>query len=96
MTSRIHKNLNLITGVHFNDKFYVNEYDIDLTLNVETDSILDQNIALDRIKYFLHECLEHSIFVHQTNTKAIEKYMDANINVCTLPEEPYDQVVGIM
>ena len=26
----------------------------------------------------------------------VEKYLNADLKVCTLPEEPYDQVVGIM
>lgn len=96
MTARIHKSFDLSTGLHFNHKYYVNNYSIDATFNVESESIAEQNIALERIKFYLHECLEHSVFVNQSDTDAIEKYMGAGMNVCTLPEDPYDQVVGIM
>lgn len=96
MTARIHKTFDLLTGLHFNQKYYVNKYIVDLTLNVESDSIVEQNIALDRIKFYIHECLEHSVFVNQTDIQSIEKYLAAGMQVCTLPEDPYDQVVGIM
>jgi hypothetical protein len=96
MTARIQSSFELIMGVHFTGEFYMNVYDIDLYFNVETELIKEQNIALDRIKYFLHKCLEHSIACHSGETQAIENYINANMKVCTLPEEPYDQIMGIM
>lgn len=96
MTARIHRAFELLTGLHFNKKFYTNQYSIDLTFNVESESIVEQNIALERIKFYLHECLEHSVLINQNDTESIEKYISAGMNVCTLPEEPYDQVVGIL
>lgn len=96
MTARIHKLLQFSAGLHFNNKFYINSYDLDLTFNVETESIREQNIALERIKFYVYECLQHCVFVHQNDTDTIEKYTNVGMNVCTLPEEPYDQVIGIM
>lgn len=96
MTARIHRSFDLQMGVHFTGEFYMNLYEIDLNFNVETESIKEQNIALDRIKYYLSECLEHSILVHDAEDKTIEKYLNADMRVCVLPEEPYDQIVGIM
>jgi hypothetical protein len=74
----------------------MNLYQLDADFDVSTTDISEQNIAIERIKYFLNDCLEHSIFVSQTETHAIQKYVDADIKVCTLPEEPYDQIIGIM
>jgi len=96
MTARIHKSFELLAGLHFTDKYYVNNYMIDITCTVESESISEQNIAMERIKFYLHECLEHCVFVNQLNTQVIDKYQDVGINVCTLPEDPYDQVIGIM
>ena len=96
MTARIHKSFNLLSGVYFNKQYYVNSYEFDLTFNVEAESISEQNIALERVHYFLYECLKHSVLIHQENTTMIDKFVDLGMNVCTLPEEPYDQVVGIM
>lgn len=96
MTARISRCFQLNTGVYFSGDFFVNTYDIQLQFNVLAESIKEQNIAMDRIKYFVHECIEHSILVHQDETTIIEKYIDADLKVCTLPEEPYDQIIGIM
>jgi hypothetical protein len=96
MTARIQRSFDLQMGVHFTGVFYLNIYDIDLHFNVETESIKEQNIALERIKFYLAECLENGIFVCDSEEDAIEKYMAANLKVSVLPEEPYDQIVGIM
>lgn len=96
MTARIQRGFDLQMGVHFTGVFYMNIYDIDLHFNVETENIKEQNIALERIKFYLTACLENSIFVHEKEEDAIEKYMAANLKVSILPEEPYDQIVGIM
>lgn len=96
MTARIYKSFNLLAGLHFNSKFYTNSYTIDLTFNVEAESILDQNIALERVEFMIKECFYSTVFVNQTETDAIQKYINAGMTVCTLPEDPYDQVIGIM
>lgn len=96
MTARIHRSFDFHAGVYIDGEFYMNAYDVDMTFSVETDSIYEQNIALERIKYFLHDCLEHSIFIDENEHDMIEKYNDANLRVCSLPEEPYDQIIGIM
>ena len=96
MTARIIRGFQFQTGVYFSGDFYVNMYDMQLQFNVITESIREQNIALDRIKYLIQECIEHSILLYERETSTIEKYVDADLRVCTLPEEPYDQIIGIM
>ena len=96
MTARIHRSFDFHAGVYFDGDFYMNSYDVDITFNVESESIQEQNIALERVKYFLQDCLEHSIFVDEKEDQAINTYLDADLKVCTLPEQPYDQVLGIM
>jgi hypothetical protein len=54
-------------------------------MEVNTESIKEQNIAMERIHYFLCECLGNCIFVQDTEKKVIEKYTNADIKVCTLP-----------
>ena len=96
MSARIHKSFEFLSALHFNHKYHLNQYILDANFIVETSSIEDQNIAMDRIKFFLHECLQNSIFINQIDTVAMDKYVNAGINICTLPEDPYDQIVGIM
>lgn len=96
MTARIQRSFDFMAGVHFGTEMYTNLYEFDASFNVEAESIEEQNIALERIKFFLEECVQHSIMVSDTETEVIEKLLNADIRVCTLPEEPYDQIIGIM
>jgi hypothetical protein len=60
-----------------------------------SDSV-SQNIAFERLKYYIYSQLNHSIFVNQDHESALEKYHQAGIKTLTLPAEPVDQLLGIM
>ena len=71
-------------------------YTLALKLLTQTMDPQDQNIALERVKYFLLNELHSTIFINQTDVERAEVFTDVGLNVTTLPEEPVDQVVGIM
>lgn len=95
MTARVSRDFDFQAGVYINNEFFMNLYEVDIQFTVNTEDIREQNIALDRVKHLFYNCIEHSILINQTNKK-IEKFTDAELCVCTLPEDPYDQIVGIM
>jgi hypothetical protein len=95
MNTRIERNFDFQAAVYFNDSFTLNLYNLKIKMIVATDVIREQVIALDRIKCFLAESLQDCVFIESTEKKSIEKFKDAGIKICTLPEEPYDQIVGI-
>jgi hypothetical protein len=96
LATKIEREFAFQAGVYFEGEFLMTIYELALKMEVETASIKQQNIAMDRIHYFLHECLGNSVFVQDSEKKAIEKYMQADIKVCTLPDEPYDQIIAIL
>lgn len=96
MTTRIEKDFYFQAAVRFENKFYLNIYDLTLSMLVETESIREQNIAIERINYFLNHVLENAIFVSENEIEAITLYENAGLKVCTTPEEPYDQVVSLI
>ncbi len=96
MSTRIERDFSFQAGVHFEGNFIMNVYNLTLLMEVETLSIVEQNIAMDRIIYFLEDTLANSVFVESTEKKAIEKYTQADIKVSTVPEEPYDQIITIL
>ena len=96
MTARIEKDFTFDTAVHMGDTFFINSYWLTLRLLVNTDSQHEQHIAMERINYFLLECVENGVFVSSKDDKAIEKYTKADIKVLTLPEDPFDQIIGIV
>ena len=96
MTARISKSFVFQAGVYFNDTFVMNVYDIDMSFNIQTENIREQNVALERVKFFIKENLESAIFIDEENKAAISSFAEAGIKICELPEEPYDQIIGIM
>lgn len=95
MTTRIERDFSFQAGVYFNGVYSMNIYNFTAYMNVETDSPKEQNVSMERIKFFLSECLENSIFIQDTEKKAIEKYKNADMKLAVLPEEPYDQIIAI-
>ena len=96
MTTRIEREFSFQAGVYFKEEFLMNLYTISCYMEIETESIREQNVAMERIKYFLNECLENCFFVQDIEHKVIEKYMSCGFKVCTVPEEPYDQIIALL
>jgi hypothetical protein len=65
-------------------------------MDVQTDSIREQNIAMDRLKYLVFEVLNSAVFVNSSEAKVIEKYQSAGLRVCTTPDDPYDQIIALL
>ena len=72
MTTRIEKDFYFQAAVHFEGKFYINSYDLTLSVLVETDSIREQNVAMDRATHFLTAVLQNSLLINSKETEAIE------------------------
>ena len=96
MSAIIERDFSFQAGVYFNNTVLFNLYDFTVQMEVDTDDIREQNVAMDRIKYFVYECLDGVIFIQDIEDKAIEKFMDCGFRICQLPDEPYDQVIGLL
>jgi hypothetical protein len=94
MNVRIEKDFIFDAAMHFENNFLINNYYLNLSMTVLTDSTYEQNIAIERINYFLNNCIENSIFVSSAESKNIEYYEKAGLTVLKLPEEPYDQIIA--
>lgn len=94
MTAKISRQFSFQSGTHFENQFIINNYDITLYMEILTEDSFLQTIAFERIKFIFYNKLENCVFVSSKEKKAIENYITAGINVCTLPDEPYDQVVA--
>ena len=96
MNVRLRYNITFPAAAWFDGELMMTNYTLALNLLTQTMDPQDQNIALDRIKYFLINELHSTIFINQTDVERAEVFTDVGLNVTTLPEEPVDQVVGIM
>ena len=96
MNVRLRFNITFPAAAWFDGELMMTNYTLSLNLLTLTMDPQDQNIALERIKYFLLNELHSTIFINQTDDERAEIFTDVGLNVTTLPEEPVDQVVGIM
>jgi len=96
MTIRITKDFTFLSSLHFQDKFMVNLYEMNASMIIETFDQIEQNIAIERINYFLTDMLEGCIFIQDTEHEAMEKYSNAGLKIVSVPEEPYDQIIGLL
>lgn len=96
MSSRIRKDIAFVTGVHFENTFMINLYECDMSMIVHTDDSREQRVALDRVFHFVNNHLNNSIIIASTEKEAIEKYEAAGHTLCIIPEEPFDQLLGLI
>jgi len=94
--SLVEKDYVFQTAIHFEEGFLLNLYEIKLSMVIVTDNLREQNIAIERINYFIESSLDSCVFVNQSEESQIKKYDQAGIKVCVIPEEPYDQIIGMV
>jgi len=82
--------------VYFNNQFLVNQYKCDIKMNVVSDIEREQHIAMERIKAFLYEILDSAVIINMEHDEKINKLIDCGFKICTIPEDPYDQMVALM
>lgn len=96
MSSKIQKDILFQSGMYMEGSFIINAYQITLDMQVLSESMHEQFVAVERVNYFINHVLENSIFVNSSETNIVEQYTKCGLKVCTLPDEPYDQVITIM
>ena len=96
MNVRLRYNITFPAAAWFDGELMMTNYTLALRFVTQTMDPQDQNIALERVKYFLLNELHSTVFISQAEMDRAEVFADMGLNVTTLPEEPVDQVVGIM
>jgi hypothetical protein len=96
MNVRLKYSTAFTAGVFYDSQLLINNYRLTINFITVSNDSHNQNIALDRIKYFIHRQLESSVFVDSNNVEQCQRLSAAGVRITTLPEEPVDQVVGIM
>jgi len=96
MNAEIEKDFTFLTSIHFENKFFVNLYEMKAYMQILTENAVEQNIAIQRLDYFLTDYIDSAVLIKETEEEAINKYRTAGLKICTTPEEPYDQIVGMI
>lgn len=96
MNIRLKYSLDWRAGIWFDDRLQMNNYSATLSLLTKTNNQAHQIVAISRLKWFVYRILESTVFVKQTDTDTVRQLAQIGISVTTLPEDPIDQVVGLM
>jgi hypothetical protein len=96
MNVRLQYDLEFLAGIYYDDRLQLNSYNASMNLITKTKDPADTNIAMERVKAFVYDTLESTVFVNQSNMERAEFLQMTGVNVTTLPEEPVDQIVGMM
>jgi hypothetical protein len=96
MNVRIAQLLCFNAGAWYDDALEMNQYTIKLWMITQSIDPVEQNIAFRRVKHFIHDELESTIFIDSTEETKCAELARAGLNITTLPGEPVDQLIGIM
>lgn len=96
MNVRLMYELEFPAGIYFKDRLQINHYTVNLNLLTATTDADSITVAMDRIKWFVYGELENTVFVNQSMAERAELMSMMGINVTMLPEEPVDQIIGMM
>jgi hypothetical protein len=83
-------------GIYYDECLQLNSYDVSLQMTTAVSDAASINIAMERIKAFVYGELEHVIFINRAVETQAQLLQAIGVNVCTLPDEPVDQIIGIM
>jgi len=96
MNVRLQTNLEFSAGIYYDDRLRMNRYTVSVQLCTSTADHEQINIAMDRLKMFVYSELTDTVFINQEDTERAQVLDLLGVNVTTLPEEPIDQIVGLM
>lgn len=95
MNVRLKKTFVFYCGVLYKDEWYINEYNLSMNMLTVSEDPHEQNIAYERIKYWVNQVLAHGVLTCYNNTH-LAAYQNTGQRVLVLPDQPVDQIVGMM
>lgn len=96
MNVRLQYDLDFMAGIYYEGRLQLNHYSISLNLLTQTKDAASTNIAMERLRAFVYSELENAVFIGPSEREKADLFTMAGINAVTLPEEPVDQVIGLM
>lgn len=96
MNVRLQYSIDFMAGCYFDGMLRMNNYKVRLWMMTTTTDGESHNVAFDRIKFFIADSLESSVFINGDNEEQCKLLANAGVKITTLPDEPVDQLIGIM
>lgn len=96
MNVRLRHDMHFTAGIFYNGQIRMNNYTLTLWMTTNCTDASDQNTAFERIKYFVYNKMDSTVFVNSQHADQCQRLLQAGIKITTLPGEPVDQLIGIM
>jgi hypothetical protein len=96
MNVRLKYDFPFTAGIYHNGNFYMNNYTLRVLMATVSEDPDDQTTAFERLKYFIYTCIESTVFIDAAETEQCHQYVQAGLNITTMPGAPVDQLIGIM
>jgi hypothetical protein len=96
MNVRLKYDLPFTAGIYHHGNFCMNNYTLRVFMATVSESPEDQATAFERLKYFVQACMESTIFINVDEEEQCNQYVQAGLDITTMPGEPVDQLIGIM
>jgi hypothetical protein len=96
MNVRLQYDLEFVAGIYYDNQLQLNTYSVVMNLLTKTKDPVSINIAMERLKWFVYGELANTVFFGPHSMDQAELFYSIGVNVTTLPEEPVDQIVGMM
>ncbi len=96
MNVRLQYSVDFLAGCYFDGMLRMNNYNVRLWMMTTTTDGESHNVAFDRIKFFIADSLDSSVFINGENEEQCKLLANAGVKITTLPDEPVDQLIGIM
>lgn len=96
MNVRLQYGVDFLAGIYYEGTLSMNNYSVNMNLLTASKDAVVTNVAMDRLKYFVYGVLDSTVFINSEYREQAEMLALLGVNVTTLPEEPVDQIVGMM
>jgi hypothetical protein len=96
MNVRLQYDLDFMAAIYYEGQLQFNNYSVSLNLLTHSRDAASTNIAMERLRAFVYAELENAVFIGPGDREKADLFATTGMNMVTLPEEPVDQVIGLM
>lgn len=77
------------------EQVIINAYEVKVHMTTNTTNPSEQNVAYERMQYWFDQVMTGSVLISQDHPK-LATWQDTNSRCLIFPQDPVDQLVGIM
>ncbi len=96
MNVRLQYDLDFMAGIYYENQLQLNHYNVGIQLLTQVSNSVEINIAMELVKAFVYAELCDTVFFGPQDIEKADMFQMMGVNVTTLPDQPVDQIIGIM